>query len=114
MSWVAFVWLRDGLSKAEINKLYRKFEGRDFENCEVSGPRKVQTVKQYWRLMRNALSHGHVNVKEGNFEFYDKDDKNDKEDRDTFLIMSWETLGRISNDIIVRAGEVLYPRENIE
>ena len=75
-SYICLVWLWEQSKQDKTNDKIANLAGERF--CfsslmeRVDGPRKVRNNREILRLMRNAISHGHVVVEETGFVFKDK------------------------------------------
>jgi len=61
------------------------------------------------RLVRDALSHAHVEIKAPfDFEFWDRNSRDPKEDVPTYLCIGSHDLGQLCQQFYLAASDVLY------
>jgi hypothetical protein len=114
MAYLALVWLRESLSRDQLEQTVQSEHVRDFfEAVTAQGPRILTETEQYLRLIRNALSHGNVETCDPfDFKFWDqtKHGRN-AEAEPTFVTLSSAQLGKLTHRFYYAASEVLYSNE---
>ena len=110
MAYLTLVWLKESLSKEENDQILaseRMFGV--WQNVRTKGPRDVSKDAQKMRLVRNALSHAHVEIKDPfDFEFWDINRRDPKEDVPTYLYIGSHDLGQLCQQFYLAASDVLY------
>ncbi|GAB3124306.1 hypothetical protein [Novispirillum itersonii] len=114
VAYVCLVWLWESV---KIENKEKEFLDKIPENAEIlrlkipsndkiNGPRKVSDWKAVLRLVRNALSHGKVQIEDDFFIFHDQD-RNRGEKLPTYIKLTWEELGKISEICIYSCKEMV-------
>jgi hypothetical protein len=117
-AYICLVWLWESTKVAKLeNELLEEFEKTvgcfdvSLPSAEkICGPRPLKDWCAVLRLVRNALSHGKVEIKDGHFVFSDQNvhGKN-REDGPTSLALTWAELGGLSETCIHALTPVLWP-----
>lgn len=117
-AYICLVWLWEALKEKNIKANFLMEFGKAAERIHLSlpapqnitGPRQLNKWEDVLYLVRNALSHGKVEINEENFEFYDQNKFYPKKEASpTHLTLSWEELGALSETTIHALGSTLYP-----
>jgi hypothetical protein len=106
VAYVCIVWLWESVKQLKIEEQFLREFPCVAERLNVSlpaaeqiqGERNLNGWQQVLRLLRNALSHGKVKVDEENFVFSDWNRRD--ENAPTYLTLSWDDLGKISESCI--------------
>lgn len=114
-AYTTLVWLWESAKKYRIDDAlltnFGEFATQNSltfpESGQFSGERKVREWKDVIRLLRNAISHGKVEMAEHSFKLEDFDQR--KESAPTSITMSWEELGRISEGVIFAMTPLIWP-----
>ena len=106
------LWLRESLSDKETKNALSsdKMKGV-WKNSKSNGPRDLTEDVQKLRLVKNALSHGRVEIDYNSvFTFSDQNMKDEKEKKEgpTTLSMGSHDLGKICTQFYYAASEVIY------
>ena len=111
VAYLALVWLSESLSDKEVKKVLSsdKMKGV-WEASKSNGPRDLTDDMKKLKLVRNALSHGKVEIDDHFvFTFWDQNKWDEKEDKPTTLSMGSHDLGKICTKFYYAASEVIYP-----
>jgi hypothetical protein len=106
MAYVTLVWLTERFNRDDISCRIEKMGG--FDEFSADGPRAQNhrlSSREYLRLIRNAISHAEVDVNDTQFVF--TDGRSDK--GPTCVRISWEQLGKLTEDALSSVNDLLYP-----
>lgn len=109
-AYVCLVWLWEQSKAVGNEACIAKEVGKRFnfsQMCKVDGERGVKKPEDYLRLIRNAISHARVCVTDKSFKFRDRKPRGEKDD--TVLEMTWESLGKLSKEVLFAVNKSLYP-----
>lgn len=113
-AYISLVWLWEKAKKGNnkgrqkiMEYLSQRFDFKKVAETK-KGPRNLDEPKEVVRLIRNAISHGHV-VVDKNFIFRDK---SSKESDFTSISLAWRELGQLSEHMIFAWNKVLYPEDS--
>lgn len=111
MAYMTLVWLRESLNNYEVESaLSSKHMDGIWDNIKIEGERDVSKNYQKLRLIRNALSHGNVEI-DDNFIFKFSDIDNYKKEIDyTHIYMSNINLGELTLYFYYAVSDVLYKK----
>ncbi|MBS3975578.1 MAG: hypothetical protein KGZ75_02430 [Syntrophomonadaceae bacterium] len=116
-AYVCLVWLWESAKLAGLeHELLEEFPkvteryGVKFPSPEqIQGNRNLYYWKDVLKLLRNALSHGKVDINEDVFLFFDQNTRSrTPEPERTTLSLSWEQLAKISESCIHALTPALY------
>jgi len=109
-AYIALVWLREHAARMEDQDFAdRVAERYQFDDLEAVGERDVQTPEQYLRLVRNAISHGRVDVDDNHFILSDINPR--RENAPTSVKLTWEQLGKLSEAALFATNDFIYPEQ---
>lgn len=113
-SYICLVWLWEHCKQHDMKDEVANLAGERF--CfgslmeRIDGPRNVTDSGEVLRLVRNAISHGRVEVEEEGFSFKDQ---GWGENEFTSLSLGWDELAQLSEAVLSAVNDCLYP-ENEE
>ena len=97
LAYITLVWLRERFAGQERNGVVSGVERRfDFGGLTANGPRAPSgalTADEYLELLRNAISHGHVEFQDNGLTFKDRNRRT--EPAPTVVEMTWEQLSKL-------------------
>lgn len=111
-AYITFVWLWEAIKQAKVegiilNDIKKRFNfSSEIETLKKGNDRVLVEPYDFFRLIRNSISHGNVEVKEVYFYFHDTNPSN-KNDFGT-IRMNWETLGKLSDMILFSVNEEVF------
>lgn len=111
MAYLSLVWLRESLSDEEVEAALASEKMTSvWSGVSLSGPRDLSLDTQKLRLIRNALSHGNVEIdRDFVFSFWDQNKRGrNKEGSATFLKMKSDSVGRLATQFYYAVSDVIY------
>ena len=111
-AYISLVWLWERGEKAEVqHEVVKHLSGLfNFDKAvKLYGPRPLNGPRDILRLLRNAISHGHVVATESAFIFRDI---GRGEDEFSAVRLSWVDLGDLSECMLAAWNRVLWPELN--
>ncbi|MDE8347497.1 MAG: hypothetical protein POH28_15185 [Acidocella sp.] len=120
-AYICVVWLWESVKKArlaqdflsEFPKTASRFNLSLPPKEKIYGPRNLENWEQVLRLIRNALSHGKVEIDDNYYLLSDqKQSGRFKETEKTCLKLTWEDFGKLSEVCIHALTPTLYPNHS--
>jgi hypothetical protein len=115
MAYLSIVWLSESLSREQVAKASNDSALEDiFLKIEAKGPRKFICNADYLGLIRNALSHGSVEInKDDCYVFWDQNKSKQKggiikENEKTYLTMESSMLGELTMKYYQAVSSIIY------
>jgi hypothetical protein len=112
MSYVCLVWLWESIKQEgkQSDVLNGVFDKRriPLPHVVLGSGAKEWTGEVYLRRLRNALSHGHVEVNNHCYRFIDRNPK--KQNDSCEFQLTWEELGTLTEAVLFTVSDLLYPK----
>lgn len=117
MAYICLVWLTEAMRKhlgqdnfdCDLEGAFRRRGVELPSRDRIEGPRELRDWPAVLRLVRNALSHGNVEIADGYFEFTDQNKRRKRDEPvPTKLCLTWEELGKLSEVYIHAQSPVLW------
>lgn len=111
-AYINLVWLwevmkSENLEDKIINEVKENYDLEQIEIREQGSARTFNNERDYLRLIRNSISHGNVVVDDNKFIFADKNPRNPNDFGK--LSLTWESLGKLSDCVLISVNRHLYP-----
>lgn len=106
IAYTCLVWLHEHAKESgasdHATQVGRRF---DFSALTPSGPRSVEAPSDFLRLIRNAISHGKIDIEADRYVF---SDKASNEPSPTRVSLTWPQLGQLCEAALFAMNDRVY------